>query len=410
MNTPLVDNMSKLNPLNPPQDSTTKIEPNKPLPQLQIALRQASPTVSRLPGAGAADSNPKSGNLTNAASNNGLVEALASSKIFREYQRAFGEATDLPLTLRAVEGWQLAHQGDRHQNGFCALMAKENRSCAACLRMQQRICEGVNGVPRTLHCQFGLAESAVGVKIGKNIIAYLQTGQVLFKAPKPEQTNRVLNQIKALGLSVNRQEAAQQYNETSVVQPGEYQATIRLLQFFADQLGVLANQILLQQKDAEPAQITRARQYIEANSHEDLSLAIVAKQAGMSSFYFCKMFRKVTGVYFTRYVSCVRVEKAKNLLFNPNYRIGEIAYEIGFQSLTHFNRIFKVIAGQSPTDYRRHLFANLEQGNERKCTPTSTSARKRFHPDSNRVTTTHRRENRTMASVPISERNSHYAF
>src|SRR5208337_498368 len=89
MNTSLVDNMLKPNTLNTPQDSTTKIEHNEPLPQLQIALRQASPTVSRLPGAGPADSNPKSDNLTNAAaSNNRLVESLAGSKIFREYQQA----------------------------------------------------------------------------------------------------------------------------------------------------------------------------------------------------------------------------------------------------------------------------------------------------------------------------------
>ena len=337
-----------------------QIEFNEPVPQAPVALKVVSTAGCRPPGLVPVDFGARPGNAAEAATaNSRLVEALAGSVTFREYQRAFGEVTGLPLTLRAVEGWQLAHQGNRHQNGFCAMMSRANHSCAACLRMQQRVCEGVNGVPCTLRCQFGLNESAVGVKIGKEIIAYLQTGQVFFKAPKPEQTNRALNQIKALGLNVDRREAAQQYNETPVVQPGEYQATIRLLQFFADQLGVLANQILLQQKDAEPAQITRARQYIEANSQEDLSLAVVARQAGMSSFYFCKMFRKVTGVHFARYVSCVRVEKAKNLLLNPNYRVSEIAFEIGFQSLTHFNRIFKTIAGQSPTEYRQHLSSNL---------------------------------------------------
>src|ERR1017187_5369181 len=71
-----------------------------------------------------------------AKANSRLVEALADSKVFREYQRAFGEALGLPLTLRAVEGWQLAHQGNRHQNGFCAMMSRTNQSCAACLRMQ----------------------------------------------------------------------------------------------------------------------------------------------------------------------------------------------------------------------------------------------------------------------------------
>ena len=78
----------------------------------------------------------------------------------------------------------------------------------------------------------------------------------------------------------------------------------------------------------------------------------------MSTFYFCKTFKKTTGLNFTHYVSRVRVEKSKSLLLNRNYRISEIAYEVGFQSLTHFNRVFKRIAGESPTHYRQHLARN----------------------------------------------------
>ncbi|MGD0814647.1 MAG: helix-turn-helix transcriptional regulator [Verrucomicrobiota bacterium] len=72
----------------------------------------------------------------------------------------------------------------------------------------------------------------------------------------------------------------------------------------------------------------------------------------MSVFHFCKVFHKGAGLCFTEFVSRTRVERAKNLLFNPNLRIGEIAYDSGFHSLTHFNRVFKKIEGQSPTDYR----------------------------------------------------------
>jgi AraC-like DNA-binding protein len=54
----------------------------------------------------------------------------------------------------------------------------------------------------------------------------------------------------------------------------------------------------------------------------------------------------------------VRTERAKNLLLNPNLRVSEIAYEVGFQSLTHFNRVFKRILGRSPTDYRAQLSRN----------------------------------------------------
>ena len=55
------------------------------------------------------------------------------------------------------------------------------------------------------------------------------------------------------------------------------------------------------------------------------------------------MFKKITGVNFTHYVSRVRIEKAKDLLLNPNLRISEIAYEVGFQSLTKLtDREFEV--------------------------------------------------------------------
>jgi AraC-like DNA-binding protein len=58
---------------------------------------------------------------------------------------------------------------------------------------------------------------------------------------------------------------------------------------------------------------------------------------------------------FTSYLGRVRVEKAKQLLLNPHARISEVAYEVGFQSLTHFNRVFRKLTGESPSAYRASL-------------------------------------------------------
>jgi len=58
---------------------------------------------------------------------------------------------------------------------------------------------------------------------------------------------------------------------------------------------------------------------------------------------------------FTDYLGRVRVERAKNLLLNPHLRISEIAYAVGFQSLTHFNRVFQELTGESPTTFRKKL-------------------------------------------------------
>ena len=145
------------------------------------------------------------------------------------------------------------------------------------------------------------------------------------------------------------------YFETRLLSPKQYDAMVKLLSIFAEHISVVSNQIVVHRENAESPVIRRAKEFIVENQAEDLSLGQVAKAVNTSTFHFCKMFKKATGLNFTEYVSRVRVEKARNLLLNPNLRISEIAYEVGFQSLTHFNRVFKKITGQSPTDYRSQL-------------------------------------------------------
>src|SRR5204863_4833677 len=142
------------------------------------------------------------------------------------------------------------------------------------------------------------------------------------------------------------------YFQTRVLTRAQYESLIRLLTIFGQHLSLLSNQIVVQQQNAEPPAITRAKQFIDAHQADDLSLADVAHAVNTSTFYFCKVFKKATGLHFTDYLSRVRIEKAKNLLLNPNLRVSEIAYAVGFQSLTHFNRVFRKLASQSPSDYR----------------------------------------------------------
>ena len=138
--------------------------------------------------------------------------------------------------------------------------------------------------------------------------------------------------------------------------PGErYNAIVRLLSFFAEQLSALSNQLLIEERNREPTIVAKARRYIEEHREEKISLPAVASAAGASVFHFCKVFHKSTGLKFTDYVARVRVEAARSELLNPNRRISEIAYDTGFQSLTLFNRTFRRIYGQSPSQFRTQL-------------------------------------------------------
>src|SRR5437762_10376088 len=103
---------------------------------------------------------------------------------------------------------------------------------------------------------------------------------------------------------------------------------------------------------AEPVEMWKARSFIEEHSVEEHSLRKVAKAVNISANHLSEKFKQVTGVNFVEYIARTRFEKACDLLLNSNLRISEIAFAVGFQSLSQFNRVFKKISGKSPTEYR----------------------------------------------------------
>lgn len=284
-----------------------------------------------------------------------LIEALTGSKIYQDYERAFSEATGLPVALRSVESWQLPHHNKRFENPFCAMLAQKSRACAACLQVQQQLSETAGNEPQTVTCPAGLCDIAIPVRMGDQLIGFLTTGQVFCKKPNEAQFNKTVKLLDSWGVQVNETQLRESYFASRVLSSRQHESVVKLLAIFAEHLSMVSNRIVLQEQNAEPAAITRAKQFISEHQTEELSLEQVARSVHTSKFYFCKMFRKATGINFTDYLSRVRTERAKNLLLNPNLRVSEIAYEVGFQSLTHFNRVFKRILGQSPTDYRSQI-------------------------------------------------------
>ncbi len=287
--------------------------------------------------------------------NGKMIETLTNSQMFEDYERAYTEMTGLPITIRPLETWRLPLHGKRKENPWCAMMAGESRTCASCLQMQEKLATSAIHRPCTMTCAYGLSESAVPIKLGPDTIGYLQTGQVMEQKPTEASFERAAQQAEKLGVNLDQEKAREAYFNTPVVPQKKMKSISNLLAIFADHLAIKSNQIAMQSANVEPPVITKAKQFIEEHHTEDFGLSQVAQAVHTSTFYFCKLFKKSTGINFTEYVSRLRTEKAKNLLLNPNLRVSEIAYEVGFQSLTHFNRIFKKIAGKSPTEYRSHL-------------------------------------------------------
>ncbi len=284
-----------------------------------------------------------------------LVSQFKQSQIYRDYEQAFREATGLPLSLRAVEAFDLQHADDPRQNAFCALVAKPGQSCALCLQLQREIEQMAQREPATLKCFAGLCDSAVPIRVGENLVAFLQTGQVFFQKPTAAQFDKLARQITKWGAEVDLKSLEEAYFQSRVITRKQYESILRLLTVFAQHLAAISNQLMVQEEHAESPVIAKARSFIHEHQDDDLTLAQVAQSVNTSAFYFCKMFKKATGMTFTDYLARVRVEKVKNLLLNPHKRVSEAAFEAGFQSLSQFNRVFRKLEGCSPTTYRDQL-------------------------------------------------------
>jgi len=280
-----------------------------------------------------------------------LGELISEAQIYRDYREAFCKATGLPLALRSPNTIQ-CFGPEFDQSPFCALMARTNNSCAACYALQKDLERECQLAPRTLHCFAGLCETAVPVRVGENLLAFLTTGHVFLHRPTKSQFNRVASYLLKWGNEVDLKSFEEAYFNTRVLEEDHYSACIRLLEIFAKHLGECANHLIQQHAQTELLSVKRARTYIAEHADEDLSLASIAKVVNVSANYFSTLFKQATGLNFADYVARPRAENITNLLLNTNLRISEIAFEVGFQSLSQFNRSFRRVAGVSPKEYR----------------------------------------------------------
>jgi AraC-like DNA-binding protein len=92
--------------------------------------------------------------------------------------------------------------------------------------------------------------------------------------------------------------------------------------------------------------------YIRVHCSDNLSLDTVADMSGFSKFYFSKLFKQFTNVSFYKYVNQKRIDKAAELLTEPKNSVTEVALNCGFSSLSSFIRMFKIIKGCTPTEFR----------------------------------------------------------
>ncbi|MDE0561724.1 AraC family transcriptional regulator [Algoriphagus sp. NF] len=106
----------------------------------------------------------------------------------------------------------------------------------------------------------------------------------------------------------------------------------------------------LSEKDG--SRMNRVMQYLLDHRYQKISLDDTASIANLSKEAFCRYFKLRTRKTFTQYLLQIRINEAQKLLQETDLGISEIAFQVGFENLSYFNRSFKKITGLTPRDFK----------------------------------------------------------
>lgn len=99
----------------------------------------------------------------------------------------------------------------------------------------------------------------------------------------------------------------------------------------------------------------KMRKYIIHNAHRNISLESLADYLKLSPYYVSKIFKEYSGHNYIDFLTEYRIEKAKKLMTDPSKSMKEIAYDVGYHDPNYFSRVFKKVAGYSPSDYKNRF-------------------------------------------------------
>jgi AraC-like DNA-binding protein len=103
--------------------------------------------------------------------------------------------------------------------------------------------------------------------------------------------------------------------------------------------------------------LRRVRERLEVRPEEPVDLEAMARTACFSKFHFLRLFKQAYGETPARYLSRLRLERARTLLETTDRSVTEICLDVGYESLASFTHAFRRHAGAPPERYRRRWVA-----------------------------------------------------
>ncbi|MDD5705218.1 MAG: PocR ligand-binding domain-containing protein [Kiritimatiellae bacterium] len=273
-------------------------------------------------------------------------------KTVADYHEIVFRLTGLPIDFAYPDGETLRLCPYSHFRPFCRMVRatpEGGKACRASDAAAVRLAE-THGEPLVYTCHAGLTDIVVPLFIGGVFLGCFTSGQFLMKKPTARFLARTAKALHHLKIGDDRLRRC--LNRTLVFNRQQVEAVVQLIQLIGSFVLEHQDRLLFLKGVQERDKISLAKAFMERRYGDKIAVADIAAAVGLSPSRLSHLFRRETGATMVQCLNRLRVEKARDLLRNSKLRVTEIAFETGFQSPTHFNRIFRAIAGCSPSAWR----------------------------------------------------------
>lgn len=290
-----------------------------------------------------------------------IVTLPALRQLFDLAWRTFG----VNPALVAPDGGRLViYDREARSQPFCGALQHIRGGSELCSMCDQgKFLEARRGGQSLRYrCHAGLIEFIIPVLRNGQVIALIQCGQVHETEPSEEAWQVARRSLLSAGI---REPALRKlFRKNRVLNEVRQNDVLDLLGLIAARLGS-AGEAELRASPAGRTQVGlgRAMTYIEAHLGEPLRIEAIALSSALSTRTLMRLFRKEAGVSVVEYIQQRRIARARTLLQTGAHTCAEVAFECGFGSVQHFNRVFRRKEKCSPTEWAT-LHPHQERGLE----------------------------------------------
>jgi len=282
-------------------------------------------------------------------------ECLAASLEFARFSELLAKLTGVAMSLLSPQGEYRVGYGDGMKNPLCRIIRSSKKGdsrCHACdLRHNRKA--GLYGKALLYKCHAGFFDMIIPLFVRGQHVASLSSGQILAECPGEAGFAHMRKRLDWLGADVKKMRKA--YFAAVYMPKTKVRYMMSLLETFAVPLCESLHMIRDLESQLERGEIRKAKAYVTAHFAEpNLGLVETAAHAGLSPAHFSHVFKQSTGMSFTHHVQRVRMEEAKRLLAHSEKSITEICFACGFNSVSHFIRVFRALERTTPRVFKAH--------------------------------------------------------